>query len=101
MKRITLASLVIMCLLAVCTFDDLLSLHDIKADYVSASVFRHLGIPFPEALPPWTATGLEWASITVSYTLRTVLIAANLVLLSILHRKVRTLSDIETKQVLP
>jgi hypothetical protein len=52
MKRITLASLVIMCLLAVCTFDDLLSLHDIKADYVSASVFRHLGIPFPEALPP-------------------------------------------------
>jgi len=101
MKRITTASLVIMCLLAVCTFDDLLSLHDIKADYVSASVFRHLGIPFPEALPPWTATSLEWASITVSYTLRTVLIAANLVLLSILHRKVRTLSDIETKQVLP
>jgi len=101
MKRITLASLVVTCLLAVCTFDDLLSLHDIKADYVSASVFRHLGIPFPEALPPWTATGLEWASITVSYTLRTVLIAANLVLLSILHRKVRTLSDIETKQVLP
>jgi hypothetical protein len=101
MKRITTASLVIMCLLAVCTVDDLLSLHDIKADYVSASVFRCLGIPFPEALPPWTATRLEWASITASYILRSVLIAANLVLLSILHRKIRKLSDIATQQVLP
>jgi hypothetical protein len=97
MKRITVSSLVIMSLLAVCTLDDLLSLHDIRADYVSASVFRYLGIPFPAALPPWTATSLEWASITVSYILRSVLIAANLILLSILHRKLRSLSDIETK----
>ena len=101
MKKITIASLLIMCLLAVCTFDDLLSLHDIKADYVSASVFRYLDIPIPEALPPWTATSLEWASIKVSFILRSVLIAANLVILSILYRKVRKLSDIERKQVLP
>jgi hypothetical protein len=101
MKKITIASLVITCLLAVCTLDDLLSLHDIKADYVSASVFRYLGIPIPEALPPWTATSLEWASITVSYILRSVLIVANLVILSVLYRKVRRLSDIERKQVLP
>ena len=101
MKKLTIASLLIMCLLAVCTFDDLLSLHDIKADYVSASVFRYLDIPIPEALPPWTATRLEWASITVSYILRSVLIAANLITLSILYWKVRKLSDAERKQVLP
>ena len=101
MKKITIASLLIMCLLAVCTFDDLLSLHDIKADYVSASVFRYLDIPIPEALPPWTATRLEWASITVSYILRSVLIAANLVVLSVLYRKVRKLPDMEREHVLP
>lgn len=101
MKKITIASLLITCLLAVCTLDDFLSLHDIKADYVSASVFRYLGIPTPDGLPPWTATSLEWTSITVSYILRSVLIAVNLVILSILYRKVRTLSDIERRQVQP
>ena len=73
----------------------------IKADYVSASVFRYLDIPIPEALPPWTATSLEWASITVSYILRSVLIAANLVILSVLYRKVRKLPDTGSKQALP
>lgn len=101
MKKITIASLFIMCLLAVCAFDDLLSLHDIRADYVSTSVFRYLGIPSPEALPPWTATRLEWASVTVSYILRSVLITANLILLFVLYLKVRRLSGIERKQALP
>lgn len=95
MKQMTIASLVVTCLLAVCAFDDLLSLHDIKADYVSVSVFRHLEMPIPEGLPPWTATPLEWASVTISYILRSLLIAANLVIVSMLHGRVRKLTETE------
>jgi hypothetical protein len=101
MKQMTIASLVVMCLLAVCTFDDLLSLHDIKADYVSTSVFRYSKMPIPEGLPPWTATSLEWTSITVTFVLRSLLIAANLVILSILYGRVRKPPDTEEERVLP
>jgi hypothetical protein len=101
MKQMTIASLVVMCLLAVCAFDDLLSLHDIKADYVSVSVFRYLKMPIPEGLPPWTATNLEWTSVTVSFVLRSLLIAANLAILSMLYGRVRRLPDTEEGRVLP
>jgi hypothetical protein len=76
-------------LLAVFTIDDFLSLHDIRADYVSTAVFQYLDIPMPEGLPSWTATRLEWASVTVSYVVRSLLIASNIAILTILYRKAR------------
>ena len=73
--------------LMVCTFDDFLSLHDIKADYVSKSVLSHLKVETSEPLPAWTDTPLEWTSVTISFTLRAVLIVSNLALLLLLARR--------------
>jgi predicted transglutaminase-like protease len=84
MKKLVVASLAITVLLVFCTFDDFLSLHDIRADYVSRAALSYLRVETPEALPPWTETRLEWASVTVSYALRSVLILSNLVILLLL-----------------
>ena len=87
MKKLVIASLAITVLLILCTFDDFLSLHDIKADYVSRSALSHLRVETSEALPPWTDTRLEWASVMISYALRSVLILSNLVILLLLMRR--------------
>ena len=87
MNRLITASIVITVLLIICTFDDFLSLHDIKNDYVSKPVLEYLSIETSNALPTWTNTTLEWTSIKISYLLRTVLIISNLCLLILLKKR--------------
>jgi hypothetical protein len=89
MKKLVVASLAITVLLVLCTFDDFLSLHDIRADYVSRSALSYLRVETSEALPPWTETSLEWASVTISYALRSVLIFSNLVILLLLMNRLQ------------
>lgn len=89
MKKLVIASLAITILLIFCTFDDGLSLHDIKADYISKSALSYLRVETSEALPPWTDTRLEWASVSISYALRSVLILSNLAILSLLMRRLQ------------
>ena len=73
--------------LIVCTFDDFLSLHDIKADYVSKSVLAYLRVETSEPLPTWTDTSLEWTSLTISHALRSVLIVSNFAILLLLKKR--------------
>ena len=81
MKTLLIASLGIILLLALSTRVDLLSLHDIRSDYVSQSALDYLGIEVSRELPSWTNTRLEWTSIRISVAVRVVLILWNLVLL--------------------
>lgn len=87
MKTLLIASAAITIVLILCTFDDFLSLHDIRADYVSKSVLTYLRVETSEPLPSWTDTALEWTSITVSFAVRSVLVLSNLVILLILIRR--------------
>jgi hypothetical protein len=87
MKKLLFASIGITVVLMVCTLDDFLSLHDIKADYVSKSVLRHLQVETSKSLPTWTDTPLEWTSVTISYAVRMVLIVSNLAILLLLTRR--------------
>jgi hypothetical protein len=79
-----MASLVITALLGLCAVDDFLSLHDIKADYVSTAALEYLHLTTSGALAPWTDARLEWASVTVSYVLRWLLILSNAAILILL-----------------
>ena len=87
MKRLLIASIVITILLILCSIDDFLSLHDIKADYVSKSVLTSLQVKTSEPLPAWTDTSLEWTSVSISYTFRSLLILANLGILLVLTKR--------------
>jgi hypothetical protein len=87
MKKLLFASIAVTIVLIVCTLDDFLSLHDIKADYVSKSVLSYLQVETSKSLPAWTDTSLEWTSIRISYALRTVLILSNLAILLLFIRR--------------
>lgn len=87
MKSLLMASTAITVLLALCTFNDFLCLHDIRADYVSKSVLEYLHVETTAQLPGWTDTKLEWRSITISFTLRSILILANLLILVLWLRR--------------
>jgi len=87
MRKPIIASIAINILLIICTFDDFLSLHDIKADYVSKSVFSDLHVDTPATLPTWTDTRLEWASVTLSYAVRSIAIISNLGILLYLRKR--------------
>jgi hypothetical protein len=87
MKKLIIASIVITTLLIFCTIDDFLSLHDIKADYVSKSVLSYLSVETLAFLPAWTNTSLEWKSVTISYVLRSILIVMNLGILLLLRKR--------------
>lgn len=87
MKKLLAASVVITVVLVLCTIDDFLALHDIKADYVSRSALNYLHVETSEALPPWTDTTLEWTSVAVSYVLRSVLVVSNLCILVVLMKR--------------
>jgi hypothetical protein len=87
MKKLLIASVAITTLLIFCTVDDFLSLHDIKADYVSKSILSYLHVETSAPLPSWTDTKLEWASVMISYVLRSVLILSNLVILFLLIKR--------------
>jgi hypothetical protein len=88
MKKLIIASVAINILLIFCTFDDFLSLHDIKADYVSKYVFSYLHVQTSATLPTWTDTRLEWASVTISYAVRSILIVSNLAILLFLRKRI-------------
>ena len=88
MKRLLSTSIGITILLIVCTIDDFLSLHDIKADYVSKSALQYLNIDTLDILPSWTDTALEWTSVRLSFILRSVLIISNLGVLVLLRRTI-------------
>lgn len=87
MKTLITVSTVITFLLMLCTLDDVLSLHDIRADYVSKAALDYLHVETSEALPSWTETRLEWRSVTVSVALRSLLISSNLVVLVLIMRR--------------
>ena len=98
MKRLIIASIAINILLILCTFDDLLSLHDIKADYVSKSVLSYLHVDISAMLPTWTDTRLEWASVTISYAVRSILIVSNLALLLFLRKRITCGNELSAVQ---
>ena len=87
MKKLLIASVAITILMIFCTFDDFLSLHDIRADYISKSALDHLRVETSGTLPPWTDTRLEWTSVTISFALRSILIVANLAILLLLVKR--------------
>lgn len=89
MKTLLMVSLVITALVGLCAVDDFLSLHDIKADYISTSALEYLHLTTSGALPPWTDTRLEWASVTVSYVLRWLLILSNAAVLILLMKRLQ------------
>ena len=101
MKKLLIASIIITILLILCSIDDFLSLHDIKADYVSKSILTHLHVETSEPLPAWTDTSLEWTSVSISYAFRSLLILANLVILLILTRRLTRSTGIPYEPKLP
>jgi len=98
MRNLLIGSVAITILLAFCTFDDFLSLHDIRADYVSKSVLNYLHVQTSEPLPPWTDTELEWASVTISYAVRSILILSNLVVLLLLIKRYQSVKGVAVGQ---
>jgi hypothetical protein len=98
MKNLLIASVAITTLLTFCTIDDFLSLHDIRADYVSKSALDYLHVATSKPLPPWTNTGLEWTSVTISFALRSVLILSNLVILTLLIKRVQRVNGVADVQ---
>lgn len=89
MKRLLVTSMAITVLLGVCAVDDFLSLHDIRADYVSKAALDYLRVTTSGTLPWWTDTRLEWASVTASFVLRTLLILSNGAILVLLLKRKR------------
>ena len=87
MRILLVASTGLTILLALFVIDDYLSLHDIRADYVSKTALNHLQIETSQPLPGWTDTDLEWASVTVSWVVRSILIPANLAILIVLMKR--------------
>lgn len=88
MKKLIIVSIVLNLLLIFCTVDDFLSLHDIKKDYVSKSVLESLHIETSATLPGWTDAKLEWASVTISYAVRWILIVSDLTILFFMRRRI-------------
>jgi hypothetical protein len=87
MKKLIIASIAINILLIICTLDDFLSLHDIKADYVSKSVLSYLHVETSSTLPTWTDTRLEWASVSISYVVRSISIVSNIAILLFVRKR--------------
>jgi hypothetical protein len=98
MKKTIMASTAISVLLIFCTFDDFLSLHDIRADYVNKSVLGYLHVETSAALPTWTDTRLEWGSVTVSFAVRSILIVSNLAILLLLRKRLSSGNGLTTPQ---
>ena len=98
MRSLLIGSVAITIMLAFCTFDDFLSLHDIRADYVSKSVLNHLHVETSEPLPPWTDTELEWASVTISFAVRSILILSNLIVLVLLIKRFQSARRVAVAQ---
>jgi len=96
MKKLIIASIVINILLILFMFDDFLSLHDIREDYVSKSVLSYLHVDISAKLPAWTDTSLEWASVTISYAARLILIVSNLVVLFFLRKRIQCGYDLSS-----
>jgi hypothetical protein len=101
MRKLLIISTAISILLIICTFDDFLSLHDIKRDYVSKSVLKYLQVDTSAPLPPWTDTRLEWTSFTISYIVRLVLILVNLVILFLATRRLSHKNGIHSAETSP
>ena len=98
MRKLIIASIAINILLIFCTFDDFLSLHDIKADYVSRSVLSYLHVETSATLPTWTDTRLEWASVIISYAVRSILIVSNLAILLFLRKRLTCGNELASVQ---
>jgi hypothetical protein len=96
MKKLVIASIAINVLLILCAFDDCLSLHDIKSDYVSKSVLSYLHVQTSATLPTWTDTRFEWASVIISYAVRAIGIVANLVILLFLRKRIPFGNDLSS-----
>ena len=87
MRKPIIAFMAINILLIICTLDDFLSLHDIKADYVSKAALSYLQVETSATLPTWTDARLEWASVTISFAVRSILIVSNLAILFFLRKR--------------
>jgi len=98
MRKLIFASIAVNILLMFCAFDDFLSLHDIRADYVSKSVLSYLHVESLATLPAWTDTRLEWASVTISYAVRSILIVSNLATLLFLRKRLLRGSELASMQ---
>ena len=86
-RSVILFSLAVIGFLLVLTVGDLLALHDIQQDYVSAEVLRMLELDLAGALPYWTSTTGEWSLVTISVIARFVLLVMNALLLFTFLRK--------------
>jgi len=64
--KVTLLSCILFLIL---TVGDFAMMHDIRSDYVSQSVFKHLKVTLPD-LPEWTNTTGEWKHLYWSHFLK-------------------------------
>lgn len=71
---------------------DFLALHDIRHEYVSQNILRHLGVTLSKELPAWTSTGGEWGIVGASLLSRGVFLILNTVVLAICIRRLRGLN---------
>ena len=91
--KLVKGSLLLTVLLCFAALDDFLSLHDIFRDYVSQAALHGMGIQTSKELPDWTATPLEWTSVTISYIFRVVVLGLNLLVLMKLRSRLRILAQ--------
>jgi hypothetical protein len=89
MDTLVKAVILLTVLLSVCTVADFLALHDVNKDYVSQAALQYLEVTTSKELPAWTGAQLEWATITVSYLLRTAVIVLSLLMLFGAKRELR------------
>ncbi len=72
------------------TILEFLALHDIKNEYVSAEILKHLQISLSNELPRWTSTTGEWRIVTISWLLRFIFLASTIVVLTLCCRQIKT-----------
>jgi hypothetical protein len=84
----------ILCILVILfTLLDFLCLHDIRKDYVSRFVLTYLNVEFQQELPEWTGTKGEWRIVTISYFIRVLFLAMNIIVLTLILKKYRGINQ--------
>ncbi len=88
LKSITILTILFCIVVFILTLLDFASLHDIKNEYISKGILKHLDITLSNDPPYWTTTEGEWQLVTLSLISRFLFLIFNTIVLFYLYRQV-------------
>jgi len=75
--------------LLMCLFLDFLALHDIRNDYVSATVINQFSSATTTVFPEWTKTSGEWSLIRFSFVVKLLVAGLTIPVVLVLRKSSR------------